>query len=92
MDELIDYLRLYTERLTCKFTILFGHSGQIPAGAISAIVKILLLTVFECHFGGPFSIVFQIRDNYSHVTHFIIFYWSYNIKVVEIGKAASEMK
>ena len=26
--------------------------------------------------------------NYCHVTHFIRFYWSYNIKVVEIGYPA----
>ena len=30
--------------------------------------------------------------NYSHVTHFIRFYWCYYIKVVEIGYAASSAK
>ena len=34
-----------------------------------------------CHLGGPFSVVFPKNKtiNYSHVTHFIRFYWSYYI-------------
>ena len=58
--------------MTSKLNILVGHSGQIPAGAISAIVKILNLTVIVCHLGGPFSVVFpKIKTiNYSHVTKF----------------------
>ena len=30
--------------------------------------------------------------NYSHVTYFIRCYWSHNIKVIEIGQAASSVK
>ena len=63
-------------------------------GAISTIVKMLNLTVIACHLGGPFSVAFPKRKtiNLSHVTHFIRFYWSYKIKVVEIGQAASFAK
>ena len=73
--------------ITSKLNILVTHSGQFLAGAVSTIVKILNLTAIVCHLGGPFSIVFPKNKtiNYSHVTQFIRFYWSYNIKVVEIG-------
>ena len=95
MDELLNYLRLYMERLksrdlfyviTSKLNSLVSHSGQILAGAISTIGKILNMTAIVCHLGDPFSVVFPKHKtiNYSHVTHFIRFYWSYNIKVVEI--------
>ena len=77
-----------------KLNILVNNSGQIPAGAmISTIVKILInLTAIVCHLGGPaFSVVFPKTKtiNYCHMTHFISFYWSYNIKVVEIGYVAN---
>ena len=76
--------------ITSKLDILVGHSGQIFAGAISTIINILNLTVIECHLGGPFSVVFSKKENnYSHVTHFITCYWSYNIKVIKIGQAAN---
>ena len=52
------------------------------------------MKVIVCHLGGPFSVVFPERKtiNYSHVTYLIRFYWSYNIKVVEIGQAVSSAK
>ena len=77
--------------ITFKLNILVSHSGQIPAGAISTIVKILNSTAIACHLGGPFSIVFPKNKtiNYRHVTHFVRCYWSNNIKVVEIGCAAN---
>ena len=80
--------------ITSKLNILVRHSGQIPAGAISTIVKILNLTAIVCHLGGPFSVVFPKNKtiNYCHVTHFIRFYWSYNIKFVEIGYLANSKK
>ena len=80
--------------ITSKLNILVGHLGQIPAGAIRTIVKIENLTLIVCHLGGPFSAVFPKNKtiNYSHVTYFIRFYWSYNIKVVEISLAASSVK
>ena len=64
--------------MTSKLNILVGHSGQIPAGAVRIIAKIQNLTVFVCHLGGPFSVVFPKNKtiNYSHVTHFIRFNWS----------------
>ena len=71
--------------MTSKLNILVSHSGQIFAGAISTVVKILNLTAIVFHLGGPFLVVFFQKINYGHVTHFIRFYWSYNIKVVEIG-------
>ena len=42
----------------------------------------------------PFSVVFPKNKiiGYSHVTHFIRFYWSYNIKVAEISQAACSAK
>ena len=69
-------------------------SGQILAGAISTIMKMLNLTVTVFHFGSPFSVVFPKKKtiNYSHVTYFIRFYWSQSIKVVEIGQAVSSAK
>ena len=77
--------------ITFKLNILVSHSGQIPAEAINAIVKTLNLTAIACHLGGPFTVVFPKNKtiNYCHVTHLIRFYWSYNIKVVEIGYAAN---
>ena len=47
-----------------------------------------------CHLGDPFSVVFPKKKtiNYGHVTYFIKCYWSYNIKVVEVGQAASSAK
>ena len=76
--------------ITSNLNILVGHSGQIPAGAISTIVKILNFTVIVCHLGGPFSVVSRKKKtiNYSHVTHVIRFCCSYNVKVVEIDQAA----
>ena len=73
--------------ITSTVSILVGHSRQILSEAISTTVIILTLTAIVCHLGGPFSVVFpKIKTiNYSHVTHFIRFYWSYNIKVVEIS-------
>ena len=90
MDELLNYFRLYNEYkrsrdlfyvITSKLNKLNIYSGQIPAGDIRTIVKIQNLTVIVCHLGGPFSVVFPKNKtiNYSHVTHFIRFYWSYNI-------------
>ena len=71
--------------ITSKLNILVSHSGQIPAGGISTILKILNLTAIVCHLSGPFSVVFsKIKTiNYSHVIHIIRCYWSNNIKVVE---------
>ena len=45
--------------ITSKLNISVNHSGQIPVGAISTIVKILNLIAIACHLGGPFSVVFQ---------------------------------
>ena len=80
--------------MTTKLNISVSHSGQILAGAISTIVTILNLTGIVCHLGGLFSVVFPKNKTvkYSHVTHFIRFYWSYNAKVVEIGQGASSAK
>ena len=77
--------------ITSKLNILVSHSGQIPAGAISTIVKILNTTAIACHLGSPFSVSFPKHKtiNYRHMTHFVRCYWSYNIKVVEIGCAAN---
>ena len=58
-------------------------------------MKILNLTVFVCHLGGPFSVVFFKKKkiiSYSYVTYFIRCYWSRSIKVIEIGQAASSAK
>ena len=103
MDEPLNYLRLLWKGrrsrdlfyvITSKLNILAGHLEQILAGAISTVVKILNLTVIVCHLGGLFSVVFPKNKTvkYSHVTHFIRFYWSYNAKVVEIGQGASSAK
>ena len=62
--------------ITSKLNILVTHSGEIPAGAISTIVKIPNLSAIVCHLGGPFSVIFPRNKtiNYSHVTHFIRLY------------------
>ena len=62
--------------ITSKLNILVCHSGQILAGAISTIVKMLTLTAIVCHLGGPFSVVFLKNKtiNYSHVTKCIRVY------------------
>ena len=80
--------------LTSELNSLVSHSGQIPAGVISTIVKIINLTAIVCHLGSPFSVFFQkIKTiNYSHMTHFIRFYWSYNTEVVRFDEAASSAK
>ena len=61
MDEQLNYLRLYMERLkvTSKLNILVRHSGQFLAGVISTIVKVLILTAIVCHLGDPFPVVFE---------------------------------
>ena len=102
MDEPLNYLRrnIWKDRwsrdlfyeFTSKLNILVSHSGQMPAGAISTIVKILNLTPIVCHLSGSFSVFFFSKNkaiNYCHVTHFIRFHWSYNIKVVKIGYPAN---
>ena len=50
----------------------------------------LNLIAIVCDLSGPFTVVFPKNKtiNSSHVTHFIRFYWSYNI----IGKAAKSGK
>ena len=55
--------------ITSKLNILVSHSGQIPAGGISTILKILNLTAIVCHLSGPFSVVYSKNKtiNYSHV-------------------------
>ena len=92
MDELLKYERNRRSRdllyvITCQLNILVGLSGQIPVGAIRTIVKILALRVIVCHLGGLFSVVFPKKhtSKYSDVTHFVVFYLSYEIKVVETG-------
>ena len=85
--------------ITSKLNILVSHSGQILVGAISTIIKILNMTATACHLRGPFSVVFPKSEQLIIVTWpgaitwpILSFYWSYNIKVVEIGQAASSAK
>ena len=49
--------------ITSKLDKLVTHSGQIHAVAISAIAKILNLTVIVCLLGGPFSGVFPKKNH-----------------------------